>query len=64
MVSDCLHEFYSQSSLTDCNEMAYQFWIGWEGAVLRARLIKSTSPLEAFFRLFTLAVEQLNSARN
>ncbi|MEQ1248628.1 TetR family transcriptional regulator C-terminal domain-containing protein [Acinetobacter soli] len=64
MVSDCLHEFYSQSNLTDCNEMAYQFWIGWEGAVLRARLIKSTSPLEAFFRLFTLAVEQLNSARN
>lgn len=64
MVSDCLHEFYSQSSLTDCNEMAYQFWIGWEGAVLRARLIKSTSLLEAFFRLFTLAVEQLNSARN
>ena len=64
MVSDCLNEFYSQYSLTDCDEMAYQFWIGWEGAVLRARLIKSTSPLEAFYRLFTLGVEQLNSVRN
>lgn len=32
--------------------MAFQFWIGREGAALRARLIKSTSPLEAFYCLF------------
>ncbi len=64
IVSDCLREFYSQYSLTNCNEMAYQFWIGWEGAVLRARLTKSTSPLEAFYRLFSLAVEQLNYVKN
>lgn len=64
MISYCLREFYSQYSLVDCNEMAYQFWIGWEGAVLRARLIKSTSPLEAFYRLFTLGVEQLNSIKS
>ncbi|MFA3128667.1 TetR/AcrR family transcriptional regulator [Acinetobacter pittii] len=64
IVSDCLREFYSEYSLTDCNEVAYQFWIGWEGAVLRARLTKSTSPLEAFFRLFSLAVEQLNYVKN
>jgi len=64
IVSDCLREFYSKYSLVDCNEVAYQFWIGWEGAVLRARLTKSTSPLEAFFRLFSLAVEQLNYVKN
>ncbi len=64
IVSDCLREFYSQYSLVDCNEVAYQFWIGWEGAVLRARLTKSTSPLEAFYRLFSLAVEQLNYVKN
>ncbi|WP_426455954.1 TetR family transcriptional regulator C-terminal domain-containing protein [Acinetobacter sp. KB005] len=64
IVSDCLREFYYQYSLVDCNEVAYQFWIGWEGAVLRARLTKSTSPLEAFFRLFSLAVEQLNYVKN
>lgn len=64
IVSDCLREFYFQYSLVDCNEVAYQFWIGWEGAVLRARLTKSTSPLEAFFRLFSLAVEQLNYVKN
>lgn len=64
MVSDCLHEFYAQYSLSDCNDMAYQFWIGWEGAVLRARLTKSTRPLEAFYRLFTLGVEQFNSVKN
>lgn len=64
IVSDCLREFYFQYSLVDCNDVAYQFWIGWEGAVLRARLTKSTSPLEAFFRLFSLAVEQLNYVKN
>jgi TetR/AcrR family transcriptional repressor of nem operon len=64
MISDCLHEFCAQYSLSDCNDMAYQFWIGWEGAVLRARLTKSTRPLEAFYRLFTLGVEQFNSVKN
>ena len=58
LVSDCLHQSNSQYSLADCDEAAYQFWIGWEGAVLRARLVKSTSPLDAFYRLFTLAVKQ------
>ena len=64
LVSDCLHQSNSQYSLADCDEAAYQFWIGWEGAVLRARLVKSTSPLDAFYRLFTLAVKQQNHVKS
>ena len=64
LVSDCLHQSNSQYSLADCDEAAYQFWIGWEGAVLRARLVKSTSPLHAFYRLFTLAVKQQNHVKS
>lgn len=64
LVSDCLHQSNSQYSLADCDEVAYQFWIGWEGAILRARLVKSTSPLDAFYRLFALCVGQLSHIKN
>ncbi|MCF5226205.1 TetR family transcriptional regulator, partial [Pseudomonas syringae] len=36
------------SRRADCNELAAFFWIGWEGAVLRARLVKSDNPLNTF----------------
>jgi TetR/AcrR family transcriptional repressor of nem operon len=36
----------------DCTELAAYFWIGWEGAVLRARLVKSTAPLSTFINGF------------
>ncbi len=36
----------------DCDEMAAFFWIGWEGAVLRARLMRCDTPLQAFARGF------------
>lgn len=32
----------------DCAELAAYFWIGWEGAVLRARLVQSDAPLNTF----------------
>lgn len=39
----------------DCQALAQFFWIGWEGAVLRAKLERSPAPLDAyaegFFRL-------------
>lgn len=64
MVSDCLYQSDLQYLQSDCDEAAYQFWIGWEGAVLRARLVKSPSPLDAFYRLFAVGVEQLNHIKN
>jgi TetR/AcrR family transcriptional repressor of nem operon len=32
----------------DCDQLSSFFWIGWEGAVLRARLVRSTRPLDVF----------------
>ncbi|KPA95951.1 TetR/AcrR family transcriptional regulator [Pseudomonas asplenii] len=36
----------------DCPALASFFWIGWEGAVLRARLVGSEAPLETFMQGF------------
>ncbi|KTT40681.1 TetR family transcriptional regulator [Pseudomonas oryzihabitans] len=33
---------------TDCDAQAAFFWIGWEGAVLRARLAQNVAPLDIF----------------
>ncbi|HJE67827.1 MULTISPECIES: TetR/AcrR family transcriptional regulator [Pseudomonas] len=33
---------------TDCDALAAFFWIGWEGAVLRARLAQNATPLDIF----------------
>ncbi|WP_027457120.1 acrylate utilization transcriptional regulator AcuR [Dechloromonas agitata] len=40
------------SRQADCEQLAAFFWIGWEGAVLRAKLEQSAEPLEVFARGF------------
>lgn len=40
------------SRQADCEQLASFFWIGWEGAVLRAKLEQSAEPLEIFGRGF------------
>ena len=42
----------------DCDELAAFFWIGWEGAVLRARLVKSDTPLNTFIAGFLRGLPQ------
>lgn len=37
---------------TDCTQQAAYFWIGWEGAVMRARLEHSNAPLQLFAQMF------------
>lgn len=37
---------------TDCPRWAAFFWIGWEGAVLRAKLIRDAGPLDLFAETF------------
>lgn len=41
----------------NCTALAQFFWIGWEGAVLRAKLVRSAAPLQVyaqgFFQLLT-----------
>lgn len=36
----------------DCEALAEFFWIGWEGAVMRARLVKNSAPLDTFIAGF------------
>lgn len=36
----------------DCKQLAYCFWLGWEGAVMRAKLIKTHKPLTIFIEYF------------
>lgn len=40
----------------DCARMAAFFWTGWEGAVLRAKLVRSTMPLHVFSEGFFKAL--------
>lgn len=36
----------------DCAQLASLFWSGWEGAVMRAKLFRSTQPLDEFWAFY------------
>ena len=58
-LADCLSAAASSDELAtdaDCPALAHAFWVGWEGAILRARLSRSTAPMRAFFKLFLSAL--------
>lgn len=53
--AQCLREAVVASQLpkdADVEGVAEFFWIGWEGAIMRAKLQKSAAPLEQFARIF------------
>lgn len=57
----CLRAAQREGSLAatvDCDELAAFFWIGWEGAVLRARLVQDDAPLVTFIRGFLALLPQ------
>lgn len=54
-IANCLVVAQQQGLLAsdaDVEALAYVFWIGWEGAVARARLLKSSQPLEQFEKFY------------
>lgn len=54
-VSTCLLAAQARDEIAadaDCQRLANCFWIGWEGAVLRAKLEASSQPLEVFADFF------------
>lgn len=54
-VAACLHEAKARGdidSAADEARLAELFWIGWEGAVMRARLERSVRPLDLFMDFF------------
>ncbi|WP_341646198.1 acrylate utilization transcriptional regulator AcuR [Thauera sp. SDU_THAU2] len=51
----CLREAQQAGEIApaaDTEQLAVVFWIGWEGAVLRAKLERSATPLEVFAGFF------------
>jgi TetR/AcrR family transcriptional repressor of nem operon len=54
-IATCLHTAQANGDLAshiDCEQMAECFWIGWEGAVMRARLMQSVQPLDLYTDMF------------
>ncbi|GIC78304.1 TetR family transcriptional regulator [Moritella sp. F3] len=40
----------------NCGQQAEYFWIGWEGAVMRARLVQSVQPLDLYITTFIASI--------
>ena len=60
-VAECLREGQARGEVApvlDCDKLGALFWIGWEGAVLRARLERSTAALETFSQAFVQLVRR------
>ncbi|WP_437179976.1 acrylate utilization transcriptional regulator AcuR [Pseudomonas fakonensis] len=58
-LSACLQAAKAAGELpasSDCDALAAWFWSGWEGAVLRARLVQRTAPLDSFLQGFLAAI--------
>ena len=50
-IENCLEAARSAGDLApdaDCARLAEYFWIGWEGAILRAKLVRDLSPIDLF----------------
>jgi TetR/AcrR family transcriptional repressor of nem operon len=53
--SECLREAQIADEIgrhQDCDQLAEFFWVGWEGAVLRAKLERDGTPLRVFAKGF------------
>ncbi|MCW8834063.1 MAG: TetR/AcrR family transcriptional regulator [Colwellia sp.] len=51
----CLKEAQEQGEIAadaNCDLLAECFWVGWEGAVSRAKLVQSAQPLENYLNYF------------
>ena len=58
--SACLKEAVDENEIDSdigCNALSEYFWIGWEGAVLRAKLEQSEAPLRQFSKGFFSGIE-------
>ena len=59
LLSQCLQEAQANQSIhpsVECEQLAAFFWIGWEGAIMRARLCESAHPLTIFVRGFLAGI--------
>ena len=42
----------------DCMQLAEDFWVGWEGAVSRAKLVQNAKPLDNYLAFFIARISQ------
>jgi len=52
LLAQCLSEAVAAGELSPqapVQALAHVFWVGWEGAILRARLCRSTEPMTCYF---------------
>lgn len=59
-VAELFHEGQAAGEIpaaVDCDELAALFWTGWEGAILRAKLLHSPEPVLRFSRHFLLQLK-------
>ena len=66
-VENCLQQAIEAGELapqSDAAALSRFFWIGWEGAVLRAKLTRNADPLDQFAGLyFAMLVPPVRRAR-
>lgn len=58
--SECLRSAQAEETINascDCDQLSAFFWIGWEGAVLRAKLEQQSGPLSIFASHFFALLE-------
>jgi len=58
-LATCLKQAQAQGSLSEtanCELLAEYFWLGWEGAVSRAKLVQDSQPLENYLSHFMMAL--------
>lgn len=58
-IETCLIEAQASKEVAqnaDCTQAAEFFWIGWEGAVSRAKLVQNAEPLRLFIQYFLHAL--------
>ena len=57
----CLTAAQTQGELAtehDCVQLAEDFWVGWEGAVSRAKLVQNAKPLDNYLAFFIARIAQ------
>lgn len=62
VVAECLREAQAAGQLgrgAEVGRLAEVFWIGWEGAIMRARLAHSSRPLELFMEFYLARLRQI-----
>ncbi|WP_276755096.1 TetR/AcrR family transcriptional regulator [Pseudoalteromonas marina] len=58
-IENCLNQAKQQGTISktvNTQLMSEYFWIGWEGAVMRAKLTKSSTPLTLYTEMFLRAL--------